>query len=99
VHLRALHHHTGRPVSVRAVVKLADWTIGPDREEGASPPVRETECTSCHERSEPSNGQPGPDAWAIAHTGATGHTGFREIVTAFLRVTPAPGNPLYREPS
>jgi cytochrome c2 len=84
-------------VTVRSVIKSAEWTIGADRSDGASPPIREIQCTTCHERSEPSTGQLGPDVWAIAHTGATGHDGFREIVTAFLRVVPAPGNPLYEE--
>ncbi len=34
--------------------------------------------------------QPLADVWAIRHAGATRHTGFREIMTAFLRATPAP---------
>ncbi|HET6359213.1 MAG TPA: hypothetical protein VFG16_34280 [Streptomyces sp.] len=84
-------------MAVRSIIKRAEWTLGPDRSEGASPSIREIQCTTCHERSEASTGQLGPDAWAIAHTGATTHTGFREIVTAFLRVVPAPGNPLHRE--
>ncbi|MGW7363608.1 DUF7848 domain-containing protein [Streptomyces sp. NPDC054841] len=77
------------------IIRLADWTLGPDRSEGVSAPIREIECTTCYERSEASTEQVGPDSWAIAHTGRTGHNGFREIVTAFLRVTPAPGNPLH----
>ena len=84
-------------MGARTIIKRAEWTIGADHTEGASPPIREIECTSCHERSEASTGQLGPDVWAIAHTGATQHTGFREIVTAFLRVVPAPGNPLHEE--
>ncbi|NUK22084.1 DUF7848 domain-containing protein [Streptomyces lunaelactis] len=84
---------------MRSVIKRAEWTIGPDPSEGASPSIREIECTGCGERSEASTGQLGPDAWAIGHTGATQHTGYREIVTAFLRVVPAPGNPLHTEPS
>ncbi|MGW7363059.1 DUF7848 domain-containing protein [Streptomyces sp. NPDC054841] len=77
------------------IIKRAGWTLGADRSEGVSPPIREMECTTCMERSEARTGQLGPDSWAISHTGRTGHTGFREIVTAFLRATPAPGNPLY----
>lgn len=75
------------------VIKLADWTIGPDREEGASPPVREVECTTCGWRSEPSTRQLITDTLALQHAGRTSHTGYREITTAFLRVVPAEGNP------
>lgn len=82
---------------MKSVVKHAEWTIGPDHAEGASSPIREIECTDCGQRSEASTGQLGPDAWAIAHCGKTGHDGFREIATAFLRVVPAPGNPMHRE--
>lgn len=84
-------------MAVRSVIRMADWTIGADRTPGASPPIREVECTSCRERSDADTGQLGPDVWAIGHAGATGHTSFREFVTAFLRVIPAPGNPLYQE--
>ncbi|MFF2522414.1 DUF7848 domain-containing protein [Streptomyces liangshanensis] len=65
------------------------WTIGADRSDGASPPIREVECTACHDASEPTTDQSVGDVWALKHTGATGHTGFREVVTAFLQVTPA----------
>ncbi|WP_327375666.1 hypothetical protein OG393_17950 [Streptomyces sp. NBC_01216] len=78
------------------VYRFADWTIGRDRAPGVSAPIREMECTTCLERSEPGTSQLQPDRWALAHAGTTGHTGFREIVTVFLRVTPAPGNPLHR---
>ncbi|WP_151898239.1 MULTISPECIES: hypothetical protein [unclassified Streptomyces] len=83
-------------MTVRSVIREAEWVIGADRSEGAPPsPIRETECTTCQERSAASCEQPGPDLWAIRHAARTRHTGFREVVTAFPRVTPAPGNPLY----
>ncbi|OII69973.1 hypothetical protein BJP39_15380 [Streptomyces sp. CC77] len=79
-------------------MREAEWVIGADRGEGAPrSPVRETECATCHERSEAGDEQLGADLWAIRHAARTRHTGFREIVTAFLRVAPAPGNPLYDE--
>lgn len=79
-------------MGARSVIKFADWTISPDREEGASPPVRETECTTCGWRSQASVRQLDTDTQALAHAGRTSHTGFREITTAFLRVVPAEGN-------
>lgn len=79
------------------IIRRAEWSIGPDREEGASPPIRVTECTTCGEASPPSEEQPAGDRWAIAHAGSTAHRGYREIVTVFLRVAPAPGNPLFVE--
>ncbi|WP_236243964.1 hypothetical protein [Streptomyces sp. CC210A] len=83
-------------MTARSVIREAEWVIGADRSEGAPPsPIRETECTTCQERSAAGCEQPGPDLWAIRHAARTRHTGFREVVTPFLRVTPAPGNPLY----
>ncbi|RFU86077.1 hypothetical protein DY218_14340 [Streptomyces triticagri] len=75
----------------RTVVRAARWTIGPDRTPGASTPVREIECTTCLNRSDPSDEQGGPDLWALGHAARTGHTGFREIVTAFLRASTTRG--------
>ncbi|MGW4032885.1 DUF7848 domain-containing protein [Streptomyces sp. NPDC004838] len=66
-----------------------DWAIGPDRSPGASAPMREIECTSGDGQSEACTEGLGPDAWAIAHARATGHSGFREITTEYLRVVPA----------
>ncbi|MFF3326096.1 hypothetical protein [Streptomyces sp. NPDC002889] len=77
----------------RTVIKLADWTIGPDREEGASPPIRQVECTTCGWQSQPSVRQLDTDTQALAHAGRTSHPSYREITTAFLRVVPADGNP------
>lgn len=82
----------------RTVFRRIRWTIGPDRTEGApQTPIRQHQCTTCGEQSAPSDSQADPDTWAISHTGATGHTGFREIVTGFLRVVPAAGSPLRGE--
>ncbi|WP_175412027.1 hypothetical protein [Streptomyces sp. TRM64462] len=85
-------------MSVRTVIRQAEWTIGADSAEGASPPIREVECTTCHEQSELTTDQLAGDVWAMRHAARhDGHRSFREIVTAFLRVTPAPDNPLYQE--
>ncbi|MFF0449666.1 hypothetical protein ACFYT4_25190 [Streptomyces sp. NPDC004609] len=66
-----------------------DRAIGPDRSPGVSAPMREIECTSGDGQSEACTEGLGPDAWAIAHARATGHSGFREITTEYLRVVPA----------
>lgn len=77
----------------RAVITAALWTIGPDREEGASPPIRQAECTTCGWQSTASTRQEVTDLAAMEHAGRTNHLGYREVVTAFLRVVPARSNP------
>ncbi|MEU8623354.1 hypothetical protein [Streptomyces sp. NPDC048669] len=85
-------------MTLRSVIRHADWTISVDREPGASGPMYETECTTCHELSEASGERTTPEDWAIRHTGSNpSHRGYRAVITSFLRVTPAPGNPLYEE--
>ncbi|MFF4602600.1 hypothetical protein ACFY12_07575 [Streptomyces sp. NPDC001339] len=75
---------------------FAPWTIGPDRsDEDTTSPLRRIECTTCGEKSENGVEQVGPDMWAISHAVRTSHRGFREVVTALLRVVPAPGNPYH----
>lgn len=81
----------------RRVLRRAPWTLSPDRREGTPPPARFITCKACRAKSPPSYIQAAPDAWAIAHTGETGHREFREVVTAHLRVSPARGNPLHVE--
>ncbi|MET7646343.1 hypothetical protein ABZS83_22495 [Streptomyces sp. NPDC005426] len=83
-------------MAVRSVIRRADWTISADREPGASGPVFELECTTCMDRSDAAEERTLPEDWALSHTGRnTDHRGYRAITTAFFRVTPAPGNPLY----
>ncbi|WP_149184756.1 hypothetical protein [Streptomyces sp. TRM49041] len=84
-------------MSVRGVIRLADWTIGPDRATDMPAPTRRIECTTCGRPSAPSPSQVVTDRWAIDHAARTGHRAFRELAAAFLRVSPAPGNPLRRK--
>lgn len=85
-------------MSVRAVIRFADWTIGPDHTPGASGPIYEMECTTCGEASDAAEEPIAPGDWALRHTGQhTDHRGFRAIITSFVRVEPAPGNPLRKE--
>ncbi|MGN5636636.1 DUF7848 domain-containing protein [Streptomyces sp. AC154] len=85
-------------MSARSVIRFADWTVNVDRTPGASGPVHEVECTTCLERSEAHGQRTPPEDWALRHTGRNpDHRGYRAIITSFLRVTPAPGNPLHQE--
>ncbi|MFJ6438556.1 hypothetical protein [Streptomyces sp. NPDC091416] len=64
--------------------------------------MHEIECTSCLDRSDAAAERTPPEDWALNHTGRhtgrhTGHRSYRAIVTSFIHVTPAPGNPLYEE--
>lgn len=52
-----------------------------------SPPIFEVECTSCLDRCDASNESDSlkRDQWCIQYVRKTGHTGYREIRTGFLR--------------
>lgn len=85
-------------MSPRSVIRPAPWTIGVDTTPGASGPVHEIECTTCMERSDADEERTPPEDWALRHAGRnTGHRSYRAIITSFLRVTPAPSNPLCEE--
>lgn len=85
-------------MTVPSVIRHADWTITTDRTPGASGPVYEVECTTCMERSDAVEERTPPEDWALRHSGLNpDHRSYRAIITSFLRVTPAPGNPLYEE--
>ncbi|WP_415949965.1 hypothetical protein [Streptomyces sp. KLOTTS4A1] len=75
------------------VLRHPSWTIAADRTRGASAPLRHVECTTCGDESPTVavTEQAATDSWAVRHAGAVGHTGFREVVTAYLRATAAPG--------
>lgn len=85
-------------MTVRTVIKLADWTLGVDRTPGASGPVFEIQCTTCHEAPEPTADPATQEFWALSHTGShPEHRSYRSVTTAFFRVSPAPGNPLHED--
>lgn len=72
----------------RSVIRFAMWTIAPDPSEGASPPLYELECTTCPERSAPSEAAADAQQWALEHSGRhPTHTGFRGISTSFWRTS------------
>lgn len=87
-------------MSVRSIIKFADWILGIDRSAGAPGPIFELACTTCQESSEARDNKADPEVWALAHTGRhTDHRSFRSTTTVFFRTAPAPGNPLYTEPA
>lgn len=84
---------------IRSVIRFAEWILGKDTTPGASGPIYVLECTTCLDRSPDSDAKDGPEEWALRHTARLhDHDGFRAVETSFCRVTPAPGNPLYKEP-
>lgn len=84
-------------MTVRAILRAADWTLGADTDEGAPDgPLYEVECTTCDESSECVAGARLPvEIWALKHTGLhPQHRSFRAVQTSFWRATPAAANPL-----
>lgn len=82
----AVSRRTGGLVQPLPVVQACGWALGADT--SGSPQIFEVECTSCHDRCDPSNDEDSAerDQWCLRHARETGHTGYREIWTGFLRV-------------
>ncbi|WLQ39375.1 hypothetical protein P8A22_04625 [Streptomyces laculatispora] len=68
-----------------SVLQPDGWALEVDA--SGSPPIFEVECTSCHGSCDASNDVDSieRDRWCIRHARETGHTGYREIRTGFLR--------------
>ncbi|WP_274561989.1 hypothetical protein [Streptomyces spiramyceticus] len=85
-------------MTVKAIIRAADWTLGPDVSDGApDQPLHDVECTTCGESPDCAVGDRLPaEIWALKHTGLKPtHRGYRAVQTTFWRASPAPGNPLY----
>ncbi|QHA04617.1 hypothetical protein GQF42_16130 [Streptomyces broussonetiae] len=81
---------------MRAIIKAAEWTLGPETAEGApKEPMYEAECLTCEEQSGATDGDLLPaEVWALKHTGLNPtHRTYRAIITSFWRVSPTEGNP------
>lgn len=76
-------------MSTRAVIRLVNWLISPDRSEGApAVPLHQMECTTCPERSEASENVADVQNWALGHSGKhPSHTGYREVIVRFWRTS------------
>lgn len=74
-----------RLVQPASVLQPGGWALEVDT--SGSPPIFEVECTSCLDRCDASNDTDSlkRDQWCIRHARKTGHTGYREIRTGFLR--------------
>ncbi|CAL9458068.1 hypothetical protein SUDANB15_02560 [Streptomyces sp. enrichment culture] len=84
---------------MRAIIKAAEWTLGPETAEGApKEPMYEAECTSCGEQSGATESDRLPaEVWALKHTGShPTHRTYRATITSFWRIEPTESNP-YRE--
>ncbi|MGP3926286.1 DUF7848 domain-containing protein [Streptomyces sp. 8N616] len=76
-------------MSIRARYAFVPHTLTADP--NAEDAIFEAECTTCSDRSQPSGEDREPvELWALSHTGRTGHTGYREIITRFWRALPTP---------
>lgn len=84
-------------MSVRLVIKAAEWTLTEETAEGAPRAIFRVECLTCGGESEMVDNQPLPvEMWAVKHTGLNpSHRQFKLFTEWFWRVVPAPGNPYY----
>lgn len=83
---------------MRSIIKAAEWTLGPETEEGAPEAIYSAVCMACGAEAKPTDNEPLPvEVWAIKHTGLNPtHRQYKAMVETYWRVTPAEGNP-YRE--
>jgi hypothetical protein len=82
----------------RAIIKAAEWTLGPETAPEAPTGVYSAVCIACGAESPATDGDPAPvEMWALRHTGLNpAHRQFKAMVETYWQVTPAEGNP-YRE--
>lgn len=82
------------PATARVAVAPGGGAIAPDwsmtDDPYGSPPIHEAECTTCGAHCQPSYDTAAQRPWCIEHAAQTGHTGYRTIVTAFLRAMAQP---------
>jgi hypothetical protein len=83
-------------MSTRAVIKFAEWTLSEETAEGVTRGIFLMECLTCGAVSERVDSESAPvEMWALHHTGRNlAHRQFKLYTEWFLRVDPAPGNPL-----
>jgi hypothetical protein len=83
---------------MRALIKAAEWTLGPETGEGAPQAIYSAVCIACGAEAPARDNDPVPvEVWALKHTGLNPtHRQFKSMVETSWQVTPAEGNP-YRE--
>ncbi|MEU9199396.1 hypothetical protein [Streptomyces sp. NPDC048332] len=85
-------------MSVRSVIRPAEWMIGVDTTPVAAGPVYEIECTACGQCSDPAEERTPPEDWARRHASRnTSHREYRAVIASLVRLTPAVGSPLHAE--
>ncbi|WP_449343548.1 DUF7848 domain-containing protein [Streptomyces rugosispiralis] len=73
-----------------SVIRQGDWTLWTlSADVTGSPPILETECTTCDDSSGATEEATQPEVWCLRHANQTGHTGFRMITTSFFRASMA----------
>ncbi|MEU3896879.1 hypothetical protein [Streptomyces sp. NPDC045251] len=82
----------------RAIIKAAEWALGPETGEGAPQAVHSAVCMDCGQEAPASDhGRVPVEMWALKHTGLNpSHRQYKAMIETYWRVTPAEGNP-YRE--
>ncbi|WP_456318736.1 DUF7848 domain-containing protein [Actinacidiphila soli] len=82
-------------MSVRAVIKAAEWTLSEETAEGAPRGIFGVLCIACGVESPCVDDDRLPvEVWAIKHTGLNPmHRQYQPKILGFWRVDPAPGNP------
>ncbi|MEO3751754.1 hypothetical protein [Streptomyces sp. B6B3] len=73
------------------------WTLGEETAPNATKAIFRIECLTCDASSELVDNESAPvELWALEHTGRNvSHRQFKLYTEWFMRVDPAPGNPLY----
>ncbi|MGP3967904.1 DUF7848 domain-containing protein [Streptomyces sp. 6N223] len=81
----------------RAIIKHVPWHLGEETAPGAPRGIFRVECVACGAKSQIVDNESVPvEMWALQHTGRNiHHRQFKLFTEWFLRVSPAPGNPLY----
>jgi hypothetical protein len=84
-------------VSTRSVMRIAEWTLAEETAEGATRAMFRMECLACGATSGHVDNVSEPvEMWALKHTGRNlTHRQFKLFTEWFMRVSPAPSNPLY----
>jgi hypothetical protein len=83
---------------IRSIIKAAEWTLGPETDEGAPQAIYSAVCMECGAEAQPTDNEGLPvEAWVLKHTGLNPtHRQYKAMTETYWSVTPAEGNP-YRE--
>ncbi|MFD4262186.1 hypothetical protein ACFWR9_32305 [Streptomyces sp. NPDC058534] len=79
----------------RAIIKAAEWSLGPEAVEAAPHAICSAVCMDCGQEAPASDNDREPvEVWALKHTGLNpSHRQYKAMVETYWRVTPAETNP------